>query len=70
MSGTASKLVFEGTLASAIDAEAKAWKKAPEKLIQQALGLLAQERERRHLDKLAKEPSRPWREVKKELAAS
>ena len=70
MGETASKMVFEGTLANAIDAEARAWKKAPEKLIQQALGLLAQERERRHLEKLAKEPTRSWRDVKKELAAS
>lgn len=70
MGATVSKMVFEGTLASAIDAEAKAWKKAPEKLMQQALDLLAQERERRQLDKIMKEPGRPWREVKKELAAS
>jgi hypothetical protein len=63
-------VAFEGSLALAIEGEAKAWKKSPEKLIQQALDLLAQERERRLLDKAMKEPGTPWREVKAELLAA
>lgn len=63
-------IVFEGALAQQIEAEAKAWRKAPEKLLQEGLLLLAQERARRRLDKIAKEPTRPWSEVRAEVLAA
>lgn len=54
-------------LIDALAQEARARRRKPDALMREWLHNLAAEREARELDRIAREPGRPWSEIKKEL---